>query len=182
MLGQGGRSERYENTGRFGYDRIIGGGYDPVIPKTIVSTPGHSQMMRVGPIECKQLGQFPPTPKSEFDGGGENLIPFYYPTPSTITSTPSAAKDVGSSIDGNHMDLYTVNEDCEVFDGLPTPDECAAALGEVTGVCDDDSPIFVDDDDAGEEAGFTHAPKAADHGPEHCPRMWDDWQYFEEHD
>lgn len=179
--------------------------------------------------------QYPPTPKPDFDSptpvpmaGGTSPMSFYYPTPASMGNTPGASsRDLGGGngmggAAGGGSGLYAVDEeDIHVFDGLPTPDECVAALGECVGVCDGESPVFVDDEDvdaeevgekgecvgvvagicdeggsgggggvvAGDGSGGEGRVKRVGggeggvgegKGPEHCPRMWDDWQYFED--
>lgn len=174
--------------------------------------------------------QYPPTPKPEFDsstpvaqGGGTPPMTFYYPTPASMGNTPRGLSDAGGmrGVSGGNgvgggSGLYAVDEeDIHVFDGLPTSDECVAALGECVGVCDGESPVFVDDEDVDvdvEEVGGKKGVVAGGvcdkggsgnrggrmegkgeevraggdgdggegKGPEHCPRMWDDWQYFED--
>lgn len=154
VLGQGGRSDRFETSGRFGLDRIGGRSYSPATPRTGGIDP------RRGLSQCPPT----PTPKSEFESPAVTPSPYFYSTPS---------KDIESGISG---DLFSPDRDYDTMDatpsldGLPTPSDCAASLSEVVGVCvDDGEPIFVDDE----------AVDGASTGPGHCPRMWDNWHYFE---
>lgn len=159
VLSQGGRSDRYESTGRFGLERGIQRTYTPATPRTVVPLPE----FRRGLSQCPPT----PTPKTEFEGLSAASSPYYYPTPSS--------KDIGSGI-GGAGGLFSMDGECDALDAtpsldeLPTPSDCVASLGDVTGVCvDDGSPVFADDE----------AVDGASTGPGHFPRMWDNWQYFE---
>lgn len=164
VLGQSGRCSRFENTGRFGIDRTGGRSHSPATPRNTIA---HSHGFG-GLDSMRGLSQCPPTtmPKMEYESVNAESSPYFYQTP----SSKDMGADMGGGLFSDVGDCADILESKASMDGLPTPSECVASLGDVTQVCVDGlSPVFEDD-----EGGIGDST-----GPGHCPRMWENWQYFE---